>query len=153
VPAGPNPNRVLGRLSGWPTPREGSLRSPVQVEAAGKPVKKPFHFSKKPPARARKFQSGFATKDHSSDVGLGRGVHDVPEREAMMGAAAGTLFVPEEIELVQTTLDEVVTMLPVSNRTPAMRSRLASRIRAAAAKGERDPVQLRICALLAPADE
>ncbi len=70
-----------------------------------------------------------------------------------MGAAAGTLFVPEEIELVQTTLDEVVTMLPVSNRTPAMRSRLASRIRAAAAKGERDPVQLRICALLAPADE
>jgi hypothetical protein len=69
-----------------------------------------------------------------------------------MGIAEGALFVPEEIELVQTTLD-VVTMLPVSNRTPAMRNRLASRIRAAAARGERDPVQLRICALLAPADE
>jgi hypothetical protein len=70
-----------------------------------------------------------------------------------MGIAEGALFVPAEIELVQTTLDEVVTMLPVSNRTPAMRNRLASRIRAAAARGERDPVQLRICALLAPADE
>jgi hypothetical protein len=70
-----------------------------------------------------------------------------------MGIAEGALFVPEEIELLQTTLDEVVTLLPVSNRTPAMRKRLASRIRAAAARGERDPVQLRICALLAPADE
>ena len=70
-----------------------------------------------------------------------------------MGIAEGTLFVPEEIELLQTTLDEVVTLLPVPNRTPAMRNRLASSIMAAAAKGERDPVQLRISALLAPADE
>ena len=70
-----------------------------------------------------------------------------------MGIEAGPLFLPEEIELLQTTLDEVVTILPVPNRTPAMRSRLASRIMAAAAKGERDPVQLRISALLAPADE
>jgi hypothetical protein len=67
--------------------------------------------------------------------------------------AEGTLFVPEEIDLLQTTLNEVVTMLPIPNRTPAMRNRLASRIMAAAAKGERDPVQLRISALLAPADE
>jgi len=71
----------------------------------------------------------------------------------MLGIAEGTLFVPEEIELLQTTLDEVVTMLPVPNRTPAMKNRLASRILAAAAKGERDPIQLRICALLAPADD
>jgi hypothetical protein len=71
----------------------------------------------------------------------------------MMGMAEGTLFVPEEIDLLQTTLNEVVTMLPIPNRTPAMRNRLASRIMAAAAKGERDPVQLRISALLAPADE
>jgi len=54
---------------------------------------------------------------------------------------------------LQTTLEEVVTMLPPPNRTPAMRNRLALRIMAAAAKGERDPVQLRISALLAPADE
>jgi hypothetical protein len=70
-----------------------------------------------------------------------------------MGVAEGALFVPEEIELLQTTLEEVVTMLPPPNRTPAMRNRLALRIMAAAAKGERDPVQLRISALLAPADE
>jgi len=70
-----------------------------------------------------------------------------------MGVAEGALFVPEEIELLQTTLEEVVTILPPPNRTPAMRNRLALRIMAAAAKGERDPVQLRISALLAPADE
>jgi len=71
----------------------------------------------------------------------------------MLGIAEGALFVPEEIELMRTTLDEVVTLLPVPNRTPAMKNRLASRILAAAARGERDPIQLRICALLAPADE
>jgi hypothetical protein len=120
-------------------------------------VKKPFHFSKKPRAGARILQSGFAINGHSP--GVARGDFSAPtcrrcSRElAIMGIAEGALFVPEEIELVQTTLDEVVTMLPVSNRTPAMRNRLASRIRAAAARGERDPVQLRICALLAPADE
>jgi len=70
-----------------------------------------------------------------------------------MGVAEGALFVPEEIELLQTTLEEVVTMLPPPNLTPAMRNPLALRIMAAAAKGERDPVQLRISALLAPADE
>jgi hypothetical protein len=76
-----------------------------------------------------------------------------PTREAIMGIAEGAFFLPEELQLLQTTLDEVVTILPVPNRTPAMKNRLASRILAAAAKGERDPVQLRICALLAPADE
>ena len=70
-----------------------------------------------------------------------------------MQIAAGALFLPEDIELMQATLDEVVTILPLPNRTPAMRTRLASRILAAAAKGERDPIQLRISALLAPADE
>ena len=70
-----------------------------------------------------------------------------------MGIADVALFVPEEIELLQTTLDEVLTILPASNRTAAMKDKLASRILAAAAKGERDPVQLRISALLAPADE
>jgi hypothetical protein len=76
-----------------------------------------------------------------------------PTREAIMGIAEGAFFLPEELQMLQTTLDEVVTILPAPNRTPAMKNRLASRILAAAAKGERDPVQLRICALLAPADE
>jgi hypothetical protein len=70
-----------------------------------------------------------------------------------MGMAEGAAFVPEDIQLLQTTLDEVLTILPAANRTAAMRNRLACRILAAAAKGERDPVQLRISALLAPADE
>jgi len=75
------------------------------------------------------------------------------KREATIEIAAGAPFLPEDIELMRTTLDEVVNILPALYRTPTMRTRLASRIRAAAAKGERDPVQLRISALLAPADE
>jgi hypothetical protein len=55
--------------------------------------------------------------------------------------------------LMRTALDEVVNVLPAFQRTSAMRTKLASRILAAAARGERDPVQLRISALLAPADE
>lgn len=70
-----------------------------------------------------------------------------------MGIAEAALFSREDSELLQTTLDEVLTILPVLSRTVAMRNRLASRIRAAAERGERDPVQLRISALLAPADE
>jgi hypothetical protein len=62
-------------------------------------------------------------------------------------------FLPEDIALMRSALDEVVTILPVFQRTPAMKTKLASRIMAAVAKGERDPVQLRISALLAPADE
>jgi len=71
----------------------------------------------------------------------------------LMAVAEAAFFSPEDGELLRRTLDEVLTILPVSNRTLAMRSRIASRIRAAAARGERDPVQLRISALLAPADE
>jgi hypothetical protein len=88
-----------------------------------------------------------------SEIGSGLTSEDVSDRETMMGVAEGAIFVPEDIQLLQTTLDEVLTILPVANRTAAMRNRLASRILAAAAKGERDPVQLRISALLAPADE
>ena len=43
-------------------------------------------------------------------------------------------------------------MLPQAKRTSAMKAKLASRILAAAAKGERDPVQLRIAALLEVVD-
>jgi hypothetical protein len=76
-----------------------------------------------------------------------------PEKEATMEIAPGALFLPEDIVLMRSTLDEAVTILPVFQRTSAMRTRLASRIAAAVAKGERDPIQLRISALLAPADE
>jgi hypothetical protein len=70
-----------------------------------------------------------------------------------MEIAPGALFLPEELVLMRSALNEAVTILPVFQRTPAMRAKLASRILAAVAKGERDPIQLRISALLAPADE
>jgi hypothetical protein len=70
-----------------------------------------------------------------------------------MEIAPGPAFPPEDVALMRSALDEAVTILPVFQRTPAMRTKLASRIVAAVAKGERDPIQLRIAALLAPADE
>ena len=70
-----------------------------------------------------------------------------------MEIAPGPAFLPADIALMRSALDEAVTILPAFQRTPAMRTKLASRIVAAVAKGERDPIQLRISALLAPADE
>jgi hypothetical protein len=68
-------------------------------------------------------------------------------------AAAGALFLPEDVALMRSALDESMTILPAFQRTSKMKTKLASRILVAVSKGERDPVQLRICALLAPADE
>jgi hypothetical protein len=48
---------------------------------------------------------------------------------------------------------EAATILPAHRRTPAMKTKLATCILAAAAKGERDPIQLRIAAFLEPAEE
>jgi hypothetical protein len=62
------------------------------------------------------------------------------------------IYQPELIELMKSVLDEAATILPKIGRTPAMKVELASRILAAAAKGERDPIQLRIAALLEPAE-
>jgi hypothetical protein len=66
--------------------------------------------------------------------------------------APGTVFQPDEIKLIKSTLDEAATMLPLAERTSAVKVKLASRILAAAAKGERDPVRLRIAALLEVVD-
>jgi hypothetical protein len=74
-------------------------------------------------------------------------------REATMEIAQEARFPPEDMALMRTALDEVLTILPVFQRTSTMKTKLASRILAAVTKGERDPVQLRISALLAPADE
>jgi hypothetical protein len=72
--------------------------------------------------------------------------------EEMGMVAPGAVFQPDEIKLMKSTLDEAATMLPLAKRTSAMKVKLASRILAAAAKGERDPVQLRIAALLEVVD-
>jgi hypothetical protein len=63
------------------------------------------------------------------------------------------VYQPELIELMKSVLDEAATILPKTRQTSAMKVKLASRILAAAAKGERDPIQLRIAALLEPAGE
>ena len=55
------------------------------------------------------------------------------------------------IKLMGSALDEVTIILP-EMRTAAMKAKLASRILAAAAKGERDPNKLRIAALLEEMD-
>jgi hypothetical protein len=78
---------------------------------------------------------------------------EAPKIEATMEIAPGAPVLPEDVALMRSALDEVVNILPAFQRTPAMKTKLASRISAAVAKGERDPIQLRISALLAPADE
>jgi hypothetical protein len=67
--------------------------------------------------------------------------------EEISMVAPGAVFQPDEIKLIRSTLDEAASMLPQAKRTSAMKVKLASLILAAAAKGERDPVQLRIAAL------
>ena len=61
------------------------------------------------------------------------------------------IFQPDEIKLMGSALDEVTIILP-GMRTAAMKAKLASRILAAAAKGERDPNKLRTAALLEEMD-
>jgi hypothetical protein len=76
------------------------------------------------------------------------------EREGdHMQIAKGHVYQPEDIALMKTVLDEAATVLPVARRTSAMKVKLATRILASAASGERDPIQLRIAALLEPVDE
>ena len=58
------------------------------------------------------------------------------------------VFQPDEIKLMGAALDEAIIILPKIERTSAMKLQLASRILAAATKGERDPNKLRIAALL-----
>jgi hypothetical protein len=61
----------------------------------------------------------------------------------------GAVFQPELIELMRAVLDDAAVMLPEAKRTSAMKAEIASHILACAAKGERDPVALRIAALSA----
>ena len=53
--------------------------------------------------------------------------------------AFGMCFQPDEVKLMRSVLDEAAIILPEAERTSPMKSKLASRILAAAAKGERDP--------------
>jgi hypothetical protein len=63
--------------------------------------------------------------------------------------AKGALFQPELIEIMRAVLDEAAMTLPEAKRTSAMKAEIASHILACAAKGERDPVALKMNALSA----
>jgi hypothetical protein len=60
----------------------------------------------------------------------------------------GAVFQPELIELMKSVLEEATAMLPEAKRTSAIKAEIASQILASAARGERDPVALRMAALL-----
>jgi hypothetical protein len=64
-------------------------------------------------------------------------------------SARGAVFPPELIELMKSVLDNATTMLPEAKRTSTMKAEIASHILASAAKGERDPIALKMGALLA----
>jgi hypothetical protein len=72
----------------------------------------------------------------------------VLSREATV-SATGASFQPDLIELMKEVLDDATAMLPEAKRTSAMKADIASHILACAAKGERDPIALKMAALLA----
>ena len=61
----------------------------------------------------------------------------------------GAVYQPELIELMKAVLDDATAMLPEAKRTSTMKAEIASHILTCAAKGERDPVVLKMNALLA----
>jgi hypothetical protein len=72
-------------------------------------------------------------------------------QEATMNPT-GAVFQPELIKLMKTVLDDATAMLPEAKRTSAIKAEIASQILACAAKGERDPIALKMAALLAVVD-
>jgi hypothetical protein len=64
----------------------------------------------------------------------------------------GAVFQPELIELMKAVLDDAAAMLPEAKRTSTMKAEIASHILACAAKGERDPIALKLTALSAVID-
>jgi hypothetical protein len=63
--------------------------------------------------------------------------------------AIGAVFQPELIKLMRAVLDDATAILPEAKRTSTMKAEIASHILACAAKGERDPIALRMAALSA----
>jgi hypothetical protein len=66
--------------------------------------------------------------------------------------ATGAVFQPELIELMKAVLDDATAMLPEAKRTSVTKAEIASHILAFAAKGERDPVALKVASLFAVVD-
>jgi hypothetical protein len=59
------------------------------------------------------------------------------------------VYQPELIVLMKAVLQDAAATLPEAKRTSAMKAEIASQILACAAKGERDPLALKMAALLA----
>jgi len=58
------------------------------------------------------------------------------------------VYYPEELSLLGQILDQAMQSLPLSMRTPQNRAAIAKNISACAATGERDPIELRLAALI-----
>jgi hypothetical protein len=58
------------------------------------------------------------------------------------------VYYPEELSLLGQIVDQAVQSLPLSMRTPQNRAAIAKNILACAATGERDPIELRLAALI-----
>ncbi len=63
--------------------------------------------------------------------------------------SAGASFQPELIELMKVVLDNATAALPEAKRTSTIKAEMASHILACAAKGERNPLALKMAALSA----
>ena len=61
----------------------------------------------------------------------------------------GAVFQPELVELMKSVLDDATATLPEAKRTSTMKAEIASHILECAAKGERDPMRLKIAGLTA----
>ena len=64
-----------------------------------------------------------------------------------MHQACGRVYAPEELMLFRRVFERALASLPEAMRTDGCRSRMAQKLLACAATGERDPVELRIAAL------
>src|SRR5512144_484178 len=73
----------------------------------------------------------------------------------MVGAATmrRAAYDPETISMLSSVLERAIAALPREQRTEDGKARLASNILAAAARGERDPIQLYAAALVGGAWE
>jgi len=58
-------------------------------------------------------------------------------------------FYPEDLSLLGTVYDRLLTSLPQSMRTPSNRIEIAKKLISAAANGERDPIELELAAAAA----
>ena len=58
------------------------------------------------------------------------------------------VYYPEELSLFGQILDQAVQSLPLSMRTPQNCAAIAKNILAVAVTGERDPIEIRLAALI-----